>query len=258
MMKISKSVAGFVLATAAFVLPSQLAVAGHKAVKTKTTTVTTTTTVTETRTVTKHKHSNKFYIKKPRVRVHKQARKHPSYEVKIKREKLRKPKTKRHTHQIKGYTHQGYRGWKPRRRSAVNHRHGRYLPHTHRQDDFINISPKAKQWPNPRPHSFLLDVLPVPAHVLTDTANAITPSKGVQVAVVVKEESNGVTIIRNVKETRQNGEVVEPDTRIGVTPYPRPVYILSEEELAECERPLRTVGESKDVSVKVGKLTYCE
>ncbi|MEP4704023.1 MAG: hypothetical protein ABJZ62_04150 [Hyphomicrobiales bacterium] len=257
MMKRSNTAAGLLLAFAAFTFPQQAALAGHKVFKSKTTTVTTTETVTETvtktRTVSGHKSSKRKYVKKPHVHSHDKARSASSHKVKTKRAKLIKPKTKRHDHFVKGY-HGGHQ-----KIGAVNHKHGRYLTHTHRSDDFINISPSAKKWPNPKPHSSLIDVLPIPAYVAGQLAMRIPSSqKAIQVAVVVKEESNGVTIIRNVKEIRDSGVDVPSDKLIGITDFPRPFYVLSEEELEHCKRPLRTVGESKDAAVKIDNLTYCQ
>ena len=253
MMKRPNTVAGLLLAFAAFTFPQQAALAGHKVFKTTTTTVTTTKTVTKTRTVSKHRHSKKKYAKKPRAHSHQEARANPSFKVKTKRAKLIKPKTKRHDHFVKGY-HGGHRKIAP-----LNHQHGGYLPHTHRSDDFINISPSAKKWPNPKPHSSLMDMLPIPAYVAGELAmSAPLPEMAIKVAVVVKEDSNGVTIIRNVKEIRDSGVDVPSDTLIGVTDYPRPVYILSEEELAQCKRSLRSVGDSKDAEVKIENVTYCQ
>lgn len=251
MKKISTITAGLILGIAVFALPYQAAFA-HSTITNST--VTKTKFVTRTVSVTKHHHSKKPYAKMRSAREHHHAKKHTAYKLKTKPAKLKKPKTKRHDHYIKSHKN-GHQ----HRIGSVNHRHGRYLPHTHRQNDFINISPHAKRWPNPKPQSSLLEQLPIPAHIVSlNIQSEFKLPKGVKVAIVVREESNGVTIVRNVKETRETGVRVPADILIGVTDYPRPFYILNEKEIEQCERRLRTVGDSKNISVKIGNVTYCE
>jgi len=98
-------------------------------------------------------------------------------------------------------------------------------------------------------------------HALQNTTNAPLAARDLiatQVAIVVREESNGVTIIRNVKEFRDSGKSVAGDTLIGNTDLLRPVYFLDEEERKRCERRLRTIGDNADIKVKVENVTYCE
>lgn len=267
MMKRLNSAAGFALTFAAmlaFLSPEQAALAHGSTLKSKTTTVTTTTkTVTSTvkarerRHLKKQRPVRKSYAKKPHRKVlkrwDKRWEKKPTHRIKTKRDKLKKLETKRHNHYAKGYDrrHQRIR--------AFNHKHGRHAPHTHRNDDFINISPKAKQWPTPKPHASLLETLPVPLDVIrAEVKGGFEPAKEFKVAVVVKEESNGVTIIRNVKEIRDSGVDVPSDQLIGITDFPRPFYVLTEEELENCKRRLRTVDDGDAASIKIGNVTYCE
>lgn len=267
---INKKTAAGLFAAAILLVPVNGALAG-KSVAHKTTTVTTKTTKTTTTVTTvvrqrTHRHRQKIYVRKPRhgryaqphVR-YEQPRSHapweakPRYKVKTKRAKLKKPQTKRHRHSIKGYH------GKHHKITGFNHKHGHFEAHTHRSDDFITIHPSATQWPVPRPHSSLMENLPLPSDVLRRHAGrALEGLDAIQVAVVVKEKSNGVTIIRNVKEIRDSGEDVPSDSLIGVTEFPRPFYVLTEEELEECKRPLRTVGGGDGASIQIKNATYCE
>lgn len=81
-----------------------------------------------------------------------------------------------------------------------------------------------------------------------------------RLALVVREEVNGVTIIRNVRNTGINVGVTDrpvlEDKYIGRTDFLKPVYILSDEDLENCKRRLRTVGERR--SIAVDGAVYCE
>ncbi|MEM8796711.1 MAG: hypothetical protein AAGE61_14170 [Pseudomonadota bacterium] len=93
-----------------------------------------------------------------------------------------------------------------------------------------------------------LKVIPgalVLAAALVITGTFSTPSQ----ALVVVEESNGVTIVRNVKvfSSRNSTDAagargVRPSTFIGSTDIFKPERSLSDAEIEECNRRLRRPG----------------
>lgn len=202
---------------------------------------------------------------------------HGIFRERVRREKLRDPRTKRHDHVFK--VRQIDRGSKKTFiLKGVTHRHDGYLSHTHRDDDFIHISPDATRWPVPRSTRGMLDNLPLPIEVIQTAANplpdAITgdPSPArlapdrlapvlmapVLLAHVVFRQENGVTVIRNANTVISPGLPIVDDNLIGNTGLPVPRTFFSVEELEFCNRRVRTLSSPSGKSIRIDEARFCE
>lgn len=170
---------------------------------------------------------------------------------KPKRAKLPKLKTKRHFHpDLEVSQDRGKHG-----AHTYNHRHGRFLSHTHRKDDFIHISPKARKWPKPEAKAGMVETLPLYGFLFSIPE---VEARSFDVAVVVEEHVRGVTVIRNVKTFTSSIRDVREKKVIGSTPIPRPIDFLSEEEIEICNRRLRATSGTTRPLVVAGNTRYCQ